>query len=127
MGADEEGTLARLELIDPTIAGHRGRIVKTTGDGMLVEFVSVFDAVRCAVNVQRAIRERETDLAANGPDAPASPARRKKTTLLSACPSLALSPRPSPTTERESQRSRADHRVFQQRARDCRRLGADGC
>jgi adenylate cyclase len=57
-GVDEEGTIARLralrrELIDPAIAEHRGRIVKTTGDGMLVEFASVVDAVRCAVEVQR--------------------------------------------------------------------------
>ena len=70
MGADEEGTLARLkahrrELIDPTIAGHRGRIVKTTGDGMLVEFASVVDAVKCAVEIQKAMREREADLASN--------------------------------------------------------------
>ena len=58
MGADEEGTLARLKaarkaLVDPTIASHRGRIVKTTGDGMLVEFASAVDAARCAVEVQR--------------------------------------------------------------------------
>jgi adenylate cyclase len=57
MGADEEGTLDHLkahrrELIDPKIAEHRGRIVKTTGDGILVEFASVVDAVRCAVEVQ---------------------------------------------------------------------------
>src|SRR6266436_5546060 len=63
MGADEEGTLARLkahrrELIDPNIAEHHGRIVKTTGDGMLVEFGSVVDAVRCAVAVQQAMAER---------------------------------------------------------------------
>lgn len=53
MGVDEEGTLERLkalrhELVDPKIAEHHGRIVKTTGDGMLVEFASVVDAVRCA-------------------------------------------------------------------------------
>ena len=53
-GVDEEGTIARLralrrELIDPAIAAHRGRIVKTTGDGILIEFASVVDAVRCAV------------------------------------------------------------------------------
>ena len=58
MGTDEEGTLAALravrrELGDPKIAEHRGRIVKTTGDGLLVEFASVVDAVRCAVEVQR--------------------------------------------------------------------------
>jgi adenylate cyclase len=63
MGADEEGTLARLkalrrELADPKIKEHRGRIVKTTGDGLLVEFASVVDAVRCAVEVQREMAER---------------------------------------------------------------------
>ena len=63
MGADEEGTLARLkacrrELIDPKIAEHRGRVVKTTGDGILVEFPSVVDAVRCAMDVQRGMAER---------------------------------------------------------------------
>jgi hypothetical protein len=57
MGADEEGTLARLkalrrELIDPKIAQHRGRIVKTTGDGLLVEFASPVEAVRCATEAQ---------------------------------------------------------------------------
>src|ERR1700681_3448571 len=60
MGADEEGTLARLKairkaLVGPAIASHRGRIVKTTGDGMLVEFASAVDAVRFAVEVQRGI------------------------------------------------------------------------
>jgi adenylate cyclase len=65
MGADEEGTLERLkalrhELVDPKIAEHRGRIVKTTGDGLLVEFASVVDAVRCAVAVQQAMPERNT-------------------------------------------------------------------
>ncbi len=63
MGADEEGTLRRLKalragLIDPTIAAHHGRIVKTTGDGMLVEFASVVDATRCAIEWQRATTER---------------------------------------------------------------------
>src|SRR5215469_14825182 len=65
MGADEEGTLERLkvlrrELVDPKIAEHRGRLVKTTGDGLLVEFPSVVDAVRCAVEVQQAMAERNT-------------------------------------------------------------------
>jgi adenylate cyclase len=63
MGADEEGTLARLkalraELVDPTIAGHNGRIVKTTGDGLLVEFASVVDAMRCAVAWQSDMADR---------------------------------------------------------------------
>src|SRR6266852_7117299 len=57
MGIDEEGTLAALnavrrDLVDPTIAAHRGRIVRAMGDGLLVEFNSVVDAVRCAVKVQ---------------------------------------------------------------------------
>ena len=68
MGADEEGTLDRLkalrrELLDPKIAEHHGRIVKTTGDGLLVEFASVVDAVRCAVEVQHAMPERNTGVA----------------------------------------------------------------
>ena len=68
MGADEEGTLERLkalrrELVDPKIAEHHGRIVKTTGDGLLVEFASVVDAVRCAVQVQQAMAERDTGVA----------------------------------------------------------------
>src|ERR1700736_2000821 len=63
MGADEEGTLAALKelrrgLADPKIKEHRGRIVKTTGDGLLVEFASVVDAVRCAVEVQQEMAER---------------------------------------------------------------------
>ena len=67
-GADEEGTLARLralrsDLIDPTIAAHKGRVVKRTGDGLLVEFRSVVDAVRCAVEVQHAMIERNAGLA----------------------------------------------------------------
>jgi adenylate cyclase len=66
MGADEEGTLDRLkairrESVDPKIAEHHGRIVKTTGDGMLVEFASVVDAVRCAVQVQQGMAERNTE------------------------------------------------------------------
>src|SRR5215831_15522553 len=67
MGADEEGTLAQLKahrraLLDPKITEHRGRIVKTTGDGMLVEFGSVVDAVRCAVEIQRGMVERNADV-----------------------------------------------------------------
>ena len=67
MEVDETGTLARLkthriELIDPAIAKNRGRIIKTTGDGMLVEFHSVADAVLCAVEVQRRMARRNTDV-----------------------------------------------------------------
>ena len=70
MGADEEGTHERLkalrhELVDPKIAAHHGRIVKTTGDGLLVEFASVVDAVRCAVEVQQAMPERNTGVGAD--------------------------------------------------------------
>src|SRR5258708_15113015 len=68
IGVDEEGTLAalkaiRAELIDPRIAEHRGRIVKTTGDGMLVEFASVVDALCCATDWQRAMAERNAGAA----------------------------------------------------------------
>ena len=64
---DEEGTVARQkahrrEFIDPKIAEHRGRIVKSTGDGLLVEFASAVDAVRCAVDVQREVAEREAEV-----------------------------------------------------------------
>ena len=67
VGADEEGTLAQLkahrrELIAPKIAEHRGRIVRTAGDGLLVEFASVVAAVRCAVEIQRGIAGRNTDV-----------------------------------------------------------------
>ena len=67
MGADEEGTLAELkairrELSDPKVREHRGRIVNTTGDGLLIEFSSVVDAVRCAVEVQHAMAERNVDV-----------------------------------------------------------------
>jgi TolB-like protein/class 3 adenylate cyclase len=67
MGADEEGTLARLmtyrhELIDPKIKQHHGRVVKTTGDGILIEFPSVVDAVRCSMEMQQGMAERNTDV-----------------------------------------------------------------
>jgi adenylate cyclase len=70
IGADEEGTLARLkahrnELIDPKIAEHRGRIVKTTGDGLLGEFASVVDALRCATEIQAAMGERNASVPAD--------------------------------------------------------------
>jgi len=66
-GADEERTLARLrglrsDLIDPAIAAHHGRIVKRTGDGSVIEFRSVVDAVRCAIEVQTGLIERNTGL-----------------------------------------------------------------
>jgi adenylate cyclase len=69
IGGDEEGTLNRLrsiraEVIDPKITECRGRIVKTTGDGLLIEFSSVVDAVRCAVEVQQTIAEGNAGIAA---------------------------------------------------------------
>jgi adenylate cyclase len=65
MGSDEVGTLAalkahRAELVDPCIGDHGGRIVKTTGDGLLVEFASVVDALQCAITVQRRMAERNS-------------------------------------------------------------------
>jgi adenylate cyclase len=68
MGADEEGTHERVqahlhELVDPKIREHHGRVVKTTGDGVLAEFASVVDAVRCAGEIQRAMADRDLDLA----------------------------------------------------------------
>jgi class 3 adenylate cyclase len=67
IGIDEEGTLARLKalrrtLFDPKIAEHRGRLVKNTGDGALVEFSSLVDAVRCAVEIQRGMAEQNIDV-----------------------------------------------------------------
>jgi adenylate cyclase len=67
MGADEEGTHERLkahlgELVNPKIKQHRGRTVKNTGDGLLAEFASVVDAVRCAVEIQRGMIDREAEL-----------------------------------------------------------------
>src|SRR5207248_1444658 len=66
-GLDEEGTHAHLQdhlraLVDPKIAQHRGRLVKNTGDGLLAEFSSVVDAVRCALDVQRGMAERNADV-----------------------------------------------------------------
>jgi adenylate cyclase len=66
MGIDEEGTLAALkacrgEIIDPKVSEHRGRVVKTTGDGTLIEFASAVDAVRCALDIQRATAARNAD------------------------------------------------------------------
>ena len=67
MGEDEEGTHERLkvhirDLVDPKIEEHRGRIVKNTGDGMLVEFGSVVESVRCAVEIQRGMIDRNADI-----------------------------------------------------------------
>ena len=67
MEADEQGTIARqrahrTELIEPKIAGHKGRIVKTAGDGILVEFPSAVDATECAVAIQQVIAERVADV-----------------------------------------------------------------
>ena len=70
MGADEEGTLARLnahrrEFLEPTIAEHRGRIVKRTGDGILLEFGSAVDAIRCAIQTQRGMAQRNAAVPAD--------------------------------------------------------------
>src|SRR5437762_3259105 len=67
MGADEEGTLSNLKalrkaVVDPKFVEHRGRIVKTTGDGMLVEFASAVDAARCAVEIQRCMAAHNADV-----------------------------------------------------------------
>ena len=71
MGVDEEGTHQRLkahlaQLVDPKIREHRGHIVKNTGDGMLAEFPSVVDAVRCAAEIQHGMIERNADVAEDG-------------------------------------------------------------
>ena len=68
MGGDEEGTLAALKAIrreigDPKVKEHRGCIVKTTGDGLLIEFASVVDAVRCALDIQSGMIPRNADVA----------------------------------------------------------------
>jgi adenylate cyclase len=70
MGADEEGTHERLkahlqQLVDPKVKDHHGRIVKNTGDGLLAEFASVVDAVRCAAEIQRGMVDRDTGLPAD--------------------------------------------------------------
>ena len=70
VGEDEEGTLERLKVLrrtvaDPKIKEHRGRVVRTMGDGLLVEFASVVDAVRCAVEIQREMALRNADLPAD--------------------------------------------------------------
>jgi class 3 adenylate cyclase len=67
IGMDEEGTLAQLKalrktLFDPKVTDHRGRIVKNTGDGALVEFASAVDAIRCADEIQRSVAEQNTDV-----------------------------------------------------------------
>ena len=69
MGEDEAGTLERLkthreELVDPKIAEHHGRVVKLMGDGALVEFASVVDAVQCAIDIQRSIAEHNAEIPA---------------------------------------------------------------
>ena len=70
IGADEEGTLSRIRLIradiiDPAIAAHRGRLVKTTGDGLLIEFASVVEALRCAVDIQHQMADRSAGVPSN--------------------------------------------------------------
>src|SRR6202047_4899568 len=70
VGEDEKATLERLKVLrrtvaDPKIKDHRGRVVRTMGDGLLVEFASVVDAVRCAVEIQREMALRNADLPAD--------------------------------------------------------------
>ncbi len=82
MGASEEGTLVRLKairktIVDPAIAEHRGRIVKTTGDGVLVEFASAVDAVRCAAEVQHRMAEQNRRVAAVADRLPDRHSRRR--------------------------------------------------
>ena len=72
MGIDEAGTLARLkamrrDILDPTIAAHSGRVVKLMGDGMLVEFASAVDAVACAIEIQKHVREHDAVLSGGDP------------------------------------------------------------
>ena len=73
MGLDETGTLSRLkalrrEFIEPLIDGYHGRVVKLMGDGALVEFASVVDAVACAVEIQRIVAQQNLDLPEDYPD-----------------------------------------------------------
>jgi len=101
MGADEEGTLAALkairrELSDPKVKEHRGRIVKTTGDGLLVEFASVVDAVRCAVEVQRGMAERNALI----PQGAAHRIPHRSRTILSTASSRRSPPRSRAVVER---------------------------
>jgi adenylate cyclase len=83
-GADEDRILARLrtlrsDLIDPTIAVHHGGVVKRTGDGAIVEFRSVVDAVGCAIEVQRAMVERNAEVAQQAHRIPyRHPSRRRR-------------------------------------------------
>ena len=77
-GSDEDRTLARLralrsDLIDPTISVHHGRIVKRTGDGSVIEFRSVVDAVRCALEVQHAMVERNAGVMVGAPNKISAP------------------------------------------------------
>ena len=107
MGADEEGTLERLkavrrQLIDPKIGEHRGRIVKTTGDGLLVEFASVVDAVRCAAEVQRGMLDREPDVRTSGKSGFAS-----ASTSATSSPRAATSLATASTSRRAWKRCRA--------------------
>ena len=117
MGADEAGTRALFnshlkDLIEPAIARQQGRIVKTLGDGILVEFLSVVDAVQCAVAIQKGMAERNAGSANDGPMAltsqpgwkgspiPAVSAYREQCSIRSAGSSI------SPSTTSESNRSK---------------------
>ena len=119
IGIDEIGTLSRLntlrrELIDPAIAAHSGRIVKLMGDGALVEFASVLNAVSCAIEIQRQLRERhasgESDRYASGLGSTSATSSSRARTFLEtasilqheskASPSLAAFAFPTPPTNK---------------------------
>ena len=96
-GADEDRTLSRLrglwsDLIDPAIAAHHGRIVKRTGDGAIVEFRSVVDAVRCAIEVQSAMAERNASMRRGASSNPTSPSTPSSRSNISAPPRRATTP-----------------------------------
>ena len=119
MGQDEEGTHARLrahlrELVDPKIAEHRGRIVKNTGDGMLAEFSSIVDAVRCAAEVQRAMADRNAMTpvpASSQPQLAGKPRFRHCTAVARFPPKPTLTPSIRPrSSSRRPPRSQSRHR-----------------
>jgi class 3 adenylate cyclase len=117
MAADEAGTHARLktlrkEFVEPKVAEHRGRVVKLTGDGALVEFPSVLDAVACAVEVQRGMAERNVEVAPDsqilfrvGSTSAMSSSTRKTSTAMASTSPRGWKPSPSPAASASQARS----------------------